>query len=154
LGPATDIYALGGILYTILAGQPPFMGNAFDIVQKVQSDTAPPPPTAVKEGVPKALAAVCVKAMKPCAADRYSSATALSAEVERWLADEPTTAYAEPWSTRVRRWMRRHRMLVMSGLLVLLASTAVAIVSAVLSEQGRQQVQAEKDNTELQRQQA
>src|SRR5260370_1152811 len=68
--------------------------------------------------------------------DRYHTALDLAAEVEHWLADEPVTAYPEPWQTRARRWTRRHRTLVTSlmaaavvaalGLWVVLATRAAA----------------------------
>jgi tetratricopeptide (TPR) repeat protein len=56
--------------------------------------------------------------------DRYASAEALKAEIERWLADEPVTAYAEPFSARLRRWVRRHQRLVTG-------TTAAGLVAAV-----------------------
>ena len=49
-------------------------------------------------------------ALKP--EDRYASAEALADDVERWLADEPVTAWREPFSVRARRWVRRHRTAV------------------------------------------
>jgi serine/threonine-protein kinase len=154
LGPGTDIYALGGILFALLTGQPPYVGPVFDVIQKVQRATAAPEPRTVKKDVPAALAAICVKAMAPQVAERYASAKELAAEVERWLADEPVAAYAEPWTGRVRRWVKRHRTLATSAILLLISITASAILIAVLSDQRRQQVQAEKENTERQRQEA
>jgi tetratricopeptide (TPR) repeat protein len=56
--------------------------------------------------------------------ERYATALALAADVEHWLADEPVSAYAEGWATRLRRWSRRHRPLV--------ASLAAAALVAVL----------------------
>src|SRR5262249_41838508 len=68
------------------------------------------------------LEAVCHKAMAAEPAGRYVSARALGEEVERWLAGEPVEAYPEPLLDRARRWGRRHRTLVTSGLVLLLAS--------------------------------
>ena len=56
--------------------------------------------------------------------DRYATALDLAADVRRWLADEPVSAYREPCTVRARRWMRRHRTLVTTAA----AALAVALV--------------------------
>ena len=129
LGPATDIYALGAILYTILTGLPPFAGNVFEILDRVRQGNDPPSALAVNKGVPRALAAVCAQAMALQPSARYASAAALAQDVERWLADEPTTAYAEPFLVRWRRWRRRHRSLVAG---TMAAVTVLAVMLGLL----------------------
>ena len=62
--------------------------------------------------MPKALEAVCARAMAARPEDRYQSARALAADVERWLADEPVSAYRDPPRERLRRWAKSHRPLV------------------------------------------
>src|SRR5262249_23751577 len=80
------------------------------------------------------LAAVCRKAMALEPAQRYESATALAADVERWLADEPVTVYAEPLLTRLARWGRRHKPLVTAAVaLVLVTAIALAVGAVLLS---------------------
>jgi hypothetical protein len=66
----------------------------------------------VKKAVPRPLEAVCLKAMTLQPNDRYATALDLANDVERWLADEPVTAYREPWIARAERWLRRRRTLV------------------------------------------
>jgi serine/threonine protein kinase len=111
LGQSTDIYGLGATLYVFLTGQAPVKGNdALVMLEKVW-DGDWPPPRQVDPSVPRALEAVCCKAMALKPADRYGTALELAADVERWLADEPVAAWREPWPTRARRWMRRHRPL-------------------------------------------
>jgi eukaryotic-like serine/threonine-protein kinase len=135
LGPETDIYALGGILYALLTGQPPFTGSVFDILQKVQQGSSPPLPSAVKKDAPKALGAVCVKAMSPAPKTRYASAKELAAEVESWLADEPTAVFTEPWWTRGRRWVKKHQLLVgVCGAALFATAIILAIVSGIIGE--------------------
>jgi serine/threonine-protein kinase len=111
LGPATDIYSLGATLYDLLTGQAPHPAGDLDSVQK--SDF--PRPREVKPRVPPALEAVCLKAMARRPADRYPTALALAEDVDHWLADEPVTAWREPWGVRAWRWVRRHRTLVTAG---------------------------------------
>jgi serine/threonine-protein kinase len=124
--PATDVYALGAVLYSILTGQSPYDGDsALDVISKVRA-TPPTHPRAINPGAPPALEAVCRKAMAREPAARYASADMLAAEVRRWMADEPVHAYAEPWSVRAARWARRHRTAVV-GSAVLLVSVVVGL---------------------------
>jgi eukaryotic-like serine/threonine-protein kinase len=104
LGPASDVYSLGGTLYTLLTGKPPV--DAVDVgemLRKVQLGEVVPPRQA-KPGTPPALEAVCRKAMALRPEDRYDSALALAADVEHWLADEPVVAFRESALARLRRW--------------------------------------------------
>ena len=65
--------------------------------------------------------------------DRYKSAEALGADVERWLAGEPVDAYSEPWITRARRWLGRHRTLATATVAtVLVAALCLAVATALL----------------------
>jgi serine/threonine protein kinase len=105
----SDIYALGAILYVILTNRLPFTES--DPAKLVASvlERSPTPPRAVRRAVPRALEAICLKAMARKKDDRYESPADLAADVERWLADEPVSSYREPWHVRARRWMKRHR---------------------------------------------
>ncbi|HTU17808.1 MAG TPA: protein kinase, partial [Gemmataceae bacterium] len=131
IGPASDIYSLGATLYTLLTGRPPIEGkDTAEILRKTQRGEWLPP-RQVKPDVPPALDAVCRKAMASAPRERYPTALALAAEVERWLADEPVSAFRESWSARSRRWMRRHRTLVSTAvgvLVIALLSTMLGLV--------------------------
>jgi serine/threonine protein kinase/formylglycine-generating enzyme required for sulfatase activity len=114
VGPRSDVYGLGAILYEIIAGHPPFRGrDAAEILQAVVL-TPPPRPFLSNPEAPPALEAVCLKALAKNPMDRYAEAADLAREVRLFLADEPVSAYREPLSKRARRWARRHRMLVNS----------------------------------------
>jgi serine/threonine protein kinase/Tfp pilus assembly protein PilF len=104
----SDVYALGAVLYEILTGQPPFGGeDTLDVLKHVVQD-APTPPRQRAPSTPAALQGVCLKALAKKLDGRYASARELAQEIQRWLADEPVTAYRESIFARSGRWRRRH----------------------------------------------
>ncbi len=81
--PATDIYALGAVLYHMLAGHPPYEGAVPAVIAQLQD--GPPPPPRGRMEVPDALRAVCDRAMSRDVGERYATASDLAAEIEHWL---------------------------------------------------------------------
>jgi hypothetical protein len=103
----SDVYALGTVLYEILAGSVPFSGNSLpDIVRRVASDVPPPPPG------PRDLVSVCSKAMEKRAGDRYPSAAAFADDLGRYRARVPVEARPVGSLTRFGRWAARRRALL------------------------------------------
>jgi serine/threonine-protein kinase len=136
---ATDVYGLGAILYEFLTGRPPFTEAEVPEVLKRVVQEPPVPPRQLVAATPRALQAVCLKALAKEPGARYESARELVLDVERWLADEPVAAYREPLRARVGRWARRHRQLT-TGLVVLLLTGLVGLgvgLWAVRAEQVR-----------------
>ena len=123
--PASDIYGLGSILYTILAGRSPFAPESWTILKEKIILGQYPAPRQFQPEIPRPLEAIGRKAMALEPAHRYETAGALARDVERWLADEPVTAYPEPWTRKTRRWAKKHRTAVTT-----VASTA--LVAALL----------------------
>jgi serine/threonine-protein kinase len=145
IGPAADVYSLGATLYTLLTGAAPFEGdNALVILERVRSGR-PAPPRQRAAGVPAALEAVCRKAMAREPADRYATAAELAAEVERWLADAPVSAWREPWGVRVRRWVRQHARLVTGAAAALAVGMAAFGVLVWQSERARRNIEQQRD---------
>jgi serine/threonine protein kinase len=141
LGPAADIYSLGATLYELLTGQASVQGrHGGEVLVKVKRGDWLPP-RKVRKDVPAPLDAICRKALALRPEDRYATALELAVDIEHWLADEPVTAYREPWSWKLRRWVRRHRGLAAGVAGLLLTAVAALAVGIVV-------VNKEKNRTE------
>ncbi len=105
LGPLADVYGLGATFYCLLTGRPPFAGDVVEVIPAVQKGEFRPPRT-LDPSIDGALEAVCLRAMALRPEDRYGSCRALADDIERWTADEPVSAWREPWTRQARRWAR------------------------------------------------
>ena len=139
LGPASDVYCLGTTLYAVLTGRAPFSGQSIgEVLEDVRRGNYTPP-RQVNRAVPRPLDAICRKAMSLNPSDRYASALDLADDLDRWIADEPVSAYREPWHVRLARWGRRHRTAVGTlSALILTAALALALIAAISDHQKRE----------------
>ena len=120
LGPASDVYSLGATLYCLLTGKAPFTDkDRGAVLRKVQTGEFPPP-RRVKPEVPRAGSDLSSRPWPWRPANRYPTPRALADDVEHWLADEPVSAWREPFRGRAQRWMRRHRTLVATAAVTVL----------------------------------
>src|SRR5207245_2089304 len=107
VGPAADVYALGAILYELLAGRPPFQADSWNaMVQQVLHDE-PAPPTRLRPDVPRELETICLKCLEKEPERRYASAAALADDLRRFQAHEPVQARPVGTAGRLLRWYRR-----------------------------------------------
>ncbi|MCU0706480.1 MAG: serine/threonine protein kinase, partial [Fimbriiglobus sp.] len=103
LTTAADVYALGGILYFLLAGRPPFAGRQMaEVVKRITSEP-PPPPRDVVADVNRDLEAVCLKCLEKDPADRYRTAADLADDLERCERGESVSARPPALFEWVRR---------------------------------------------------
>jgi len=100
---ATDIYGVGTTLYALLTGRPPFRGaNTMETLQLVQEHPVRRP-SEINAGVSTDLETICLKCLEKDAASRYSSASALADDLERYLNDQPIEGQKSTVVTLVRR---------------------------------------------------
>jgi len=131
----TDVYLLGATLYHLLSGKPPRSGSSVHEMIELARTVAPPPPRRVGANVPKALEAICLKAMAQRKESRYGSVRELIGDMERYLAGAPVSAYPEPMVVRFGRWCKRHRRGIVRSLsaallLTLFASGTLLLIQA------------------------
>jgi WD40 repeat protein len=133
-GLSADVYALGAILYCLLAGRPPFRADSpIDTLHQVLN-TEPAPPRRMRPEVPRDLETICLKCLEKQARRRYRSAAELAEDLRRYLDHEPIRARPISLAGRLVRWGRRNPgwaatgALVCFGLVALLSLTAAFVV--------------------------
>ncbi len=129
-GPATDVYALGAILYELLTGRPPFRGETDLETLRLVSDEEPPSPRTLRHGLPRDLETICSKCLEKPSHRRYASAWELTEDLRRFLDGKPVRARPVPAWQRAGKWAKRRP--VHAALAVVIAVAAFGVLGVLL----------------------
>jgi serine/threonine protein kinase/tetratricopeptide (TPR) repeat protein len=125
IGPTADVYGLGAILFDLLTGRPPFLGeHALKVIQQASEKPAPKLRT-LMPGLDRDLETICAKCLEREPGARYRSAGDLAEDLERWLEGQPIAARPLSPPAQIWRWTRRNPVIEgMAALLMTLGLVA------------------------------
>jgi len=128
LTPAADVYSLGAILFDLLTGRPPFLGeHALAVIQQASQNPAPKLRSVVPT-LDRDLETICAKCLARDPTARYRSAGALAEDLERWLEGRSIIARPVWLPVRLWRWSKRNRMTATMTALSMALATVVGTI--------------------------
>ena len=144
IGTATDVYALGAVLYDVLTGQPPFQGDSVAVtLQKVIAEE-PRRPRHLNTSIPRDLETICLKCLEKDAAKRYPTAQELADDLLRYLRGQPIAARPTGTLERGYKWVKRNTVVAGAVTAVSLALLVGAGVSVNFGLEARKQAEVAK----------
>ena len=149
VGPLTDVYSLGAILYAMLIGRPPIQGTSVPETLYMVVNLEPVAPSKLQPRVPRDLETICLKCLAKEPRKRYSSAGTLVEDLMRFLAGRPIRARRTPAWERGFKWARRHP--TASTLAALGLASSIALAAAAIHGDARARVLAREGAARIER---
>jgi WD40 repeat protein/serine/threonine protein kinase len=142
VGPASDVYALGAILYELFTGRPPFRADSplDTLLQVLQAD--PVGPRLLNPNLPRELETITLKCLQKEPNGRYRTAQDLADDLGRYLRGEPVHAQPVDSITRLWKWCRRNPAVasLSAASVVLLAAVAVTASIGYFTSRGAEAI--------------
>ncbi len=131
IGPGSDIYGMGALLYELLTGRPPFRGESTVETLRQVTETEPLSPRLLNPTIPKDLETICLKCLEKELHKRYATARFLAEDLNRFLKHEPILARPISRPARIWRWCKRKPAIAAMLGVTLLASVALIVGLAI-----------------------
>ena len=140
IGPLSDVYSLGAVLYCLLTGRPPFQAAShLDVLMQVL-DQRPLALRTLNQSIPRDLETICLKCLRKETHRRYGAAVELADDLGRWLNSEPIEA--RPVSRSEKGWLWCKRRPAIAGMMVLILVVIVVSTALLLLERRESQLRA------------
>lgn len=128
VGPATDVYSCGAMLYAMLTGRPPFQSaNPLETIRQVAVDE-PVAPSQLAPDIPRDLETICLRCLQKMPNRRYESASDLAHDLGRFLAGRPVLARPVSKAERLLRWSQRNPIIAR-----LVAALSISVLAGLLA---------------------
>jgi len=148
LGPRSDVYAVGAMLYELLAGHRPYVpADTRTTPRVILAALAAGPPAPLPDEAPAALRAICEKAMQRSPSDRYRDMQELAEDLRAYQENRIVRAYRTGWLERATRWVGRNRLLAASLLVLAMSLFVGGVGSAIINARKNQELLREQEKT-------